>query len=172
MAQLAYAKDAFIAGLIQNNAVVVPELRGGVTAGRAAFEDTSACYPLYEEPIHVVEYIANVDLQYSTALRVSRDASIATGGYYDPRNCGASKPRTSLAIIVPYRERQENLPAFLGYMHPFLQRQGVEYKFYLISQVGVKSESKKEKQGKRFYLFSRKSTAKLSTAALSSMSAI
>ena len=41
------------------------------------------------------------------------------------------------AIVIPYREREENLKSFLAWMHPFLQRQDIEYKIYMVSQVRI-----------------------------------
>ena len=60
--------------------------------------------------------------------------NVANGGSYSPASCGRT-PSTRSAILIPYRNRSENLRIFLGYMHPFLQRQDVEYKIYVISQV-------------------------------------
>ena len=39
-----------------------------------------------------------------------------------------------MAIIVPYRNRGENLASFLNYIHPFLIRQNIHYKIYIINQ--------------------------------------
>ncbi|XP_078687272.1 uncharacterized protein LOC144919644 [Branchiostoma floridae x Branchiostoma belcheri] len=45
-------------------------------------------------------------------------------------------PSEKVAILVPYRYRKEHLKMFLLIMHPFLQRQGVEYGIYVIEQHG------------------------------------
>jgi len=56
------------------------------------------------------------------------------GGHFIPKNC---KPKFKVAICVPYRNRQEHLMYFLWYMHPILQRQDIEYKIYIINQLGT-----------------------------------
>ena len=42
-----------------------------------------------------------------------------------------------VAIIVPYRNRFEQLKIFLRHMHPFLQRQQLSYQIFIIEQVSV-----------------------------------
>ncbi|KAJ8306817.1 hypothetical protein KUTeg_014901, partial [Tegillarca granosa] len=46
------------------------------------------------------------------------------GGRYKPPDCIA---RHRVAIIVPYRNREENLKVFLKNLHPFLQSQQLDY---------------------------------------------
>jgi hypothetical protein len=55
------------------------------------------------------------------------------GGKYKPSEC---KSRYKLAIVVPYRQRKNQLKIFLKYMHPFLQRQQLEYTMFIIEQTG------------------------------------
>ena len=43
-----------------------------------------------------------------------------------------SKNPYKIAIILPYKDRLENLKIFLLNMHPFLIKQKVEYKFFLV----------------------------------------
>ena len=54
------------------------------------------------------------------------------GGYFKPVNCEASE---TVAVIVPYRDREEHLKTFLDYMHPFLQRQPIQYIIYVVEMV-------------------------------------
>lgn len=56
---------------------------------------------------------------------------IFTGGYYRPRNCTS---RDKVAIIVPFRDRYAHLPIFLKNIHPFLMRQQIEYKIFIVEQ--------------------------------------
>ena len=58
---------------------------------------------------------------------------LKTGGTYKPKDCGA---RYKIAIIVPFRDREEYLRLFLGFMHPFLQRQQLDYTLFLVEQTG------------------------------------
>ena len=55
------------------------------------------------------------------------------GGKHKPSEC---KSRYKLAIVVPYRQRKNQLQIFLKYMHPFLQRQQLEYTMFIIEQSG------------------------------------
>ena len=54
------------------------------------------------------------------------------GGSWRPSNCSA---RHRIAVVVPYRDRQQHLRIFLRYMHPFLQRQLLDYTIYVVEQV-------------------------------------
>ena len=57
------------------------------------------------------------------------------GGRYKPFKC-ESKHR--VAVIVPYRDRENHLKMFLDHIHPFLQRQGIEYGIFVIEMVNNK----------------------------------
>nr|XP_045593571.1 beta-1,4-galactosyltransferase 3-like [Procambarus clarkii] len=59
---------------------------------------------------------------------------VRPGGFWSPQHCVA---RWSLALIVPYRDRQHQVGAFLNHMHPFLQRQQLNYSIYFIEQEGM-----------------------------------
>jgi len=56
------------------------------------------------------------------------------GGRYKPPGCIANH---RVAIIVPYRNREEHLRTFLHHIHPFLQRQQIEYGIFIIQQSGT-----------------------------------
>ena len=56
---------------------------------------------------------------------------VLPGGYFKPKSCNAS---SKIAIIIPFRDRDEHLRYFLQYMHPTLQRQQLEYRVYVINQ--------------------------------------
>jgi len=55
------------------------------------------------------------------------------GGRWSPKDCQA---KHKVAIIVPYRDREPHLRAFLLNIHRFLQRQQVEYGIYIVEQSG------------------------------------
>ena len=57
--------------------------------------------------------------------------SIELGGSYEPTEC---RPRYNVAIVVPYRDREAHLKAFLANLHPFLQRQQLAYTIFIIEQ--------------------------------------
>ena len=59
--------------------------------------------------------------------------TISKGGKYKPEEC---RSVSKVAVIIPYRDREEHLKIFLNYIHPILQRQRLEYGVYVINQAG------------------------------------
>ncbi len=53
---------------------------------------------------------------------------VEPGGRWKPSKCRA---RSRVAIVVPYMNRDDNLRIFLQHMHPFLQKQQLEYGIFL-----------------------------------------
>ncbi len=77
------------------------------------------------------------DLQYLASLswkdvHTALQPYVGHGGSWKPRDCIA---RQRLVVIVPYRDRAAHLRAFLMHMHPYLQRQMIQYKIYVFEQV-------------------------------------
>ncbi|KAF0310556.1 Beta-1,4-N-acetylgalactosaminyltransferase bre-4 [Amphibalanus amphitrite] len=58
---------------------------------------------------------------------------LTDGGRYRPAECVS---RHRVAIIVPYRDREEHLRMFLYHMHPVLQRQQLDYGIFIVEQDG------------------------------------
>ncbi|XP_072021088.1 beta-1,4-galactosyltransferase 6-like [Amphiura filiformis] len=54
------------------------------------------------------------------------------GGHWKPTDCA---PRWKVAIIIPYRDRAIHLPILLRYLTPFLQRQLLEFHFFVVEQM-------------------------------------
>ncbi|XP_034254744.1 beta-1,4-N-acetylgalactosaminyltransferase bre-4-like isoform X2 [Thrips palmi] len=59
--------------------------------------------------------------------------NLEPGGHYTPQSC---KARSRVALIIPYRDRPSQLNAFLYHMHPFLQKQQLEYGIIIVEQAG------------------------------------
>ncbi|KAH7948299.1 hypothetical protein HPB52_020326 [Rhipicephalus sanguineus] len=57
---------------------------------------------------------------------------ILPGGRYKPKDCTA---RHRVAILVPYRDREEHLRVFLYNMHQMLPRQQIDYTIFVIEQM-------------------------------------
>lgn len=53
------------------------------------------------------------------------------GGEFIPQTCN---PLIKSAIIVPYRNRYEQLQIFIPFMHFFLQKQNIHYKIFVVEQ--------------------------------------
>lgn len=57
---------------------------------------------------------------------------VREGGRYAPKDCKALQ---RVAIIIPFRNREEHLKYWLYFLHPILQRQQLDYGVYVIHQV-------------------------------------
>nr|XP_033780215.1 beta-1,4-galactosyltransferase 3 isoform X2 [Geotrypetes seraphini] len=62
-----------------------------------------------------------------------KNPAVTKGGRYHPPSC---EPRHRTAVIIPHRNREAHLLYLLYYLHPFLQRQQIQYGIYIIHQAG------------------------------------
>lgn len=69
----------------------------------------------------------------------SNITEVQSGGFYKPKYC---LPKHKIAILIPLRNREKNLRILLRHIHPFLQRQLLEYKIYVINQTGTEQFNK------------------------------
>ncbi|KAJ7427527.1 Beta-1,4-galactosyltransferase 6 [Willisornis vidua] len=60
-----------------------------------------------------------------------KDLDIEPGGHWKPKDC---KPRWKVAILIPFRNRHEHLPIFFRHLIPMLQKQRLEFAFYVVEQ--------------------------------------
>jgi len=81
-----------------------------------------------QESLHLVD-----------ALSVDNGGNVKFGGWWTPENC---KPRSKVAILIPFRKRETQLQMFLYHMHPILQRQLLAYRIFVIEQAGDASWNK------------------------------
>ncbi|XP_016421155.1 beta-1,4-galactosyltransferase 1-like isoform X1 [Sinocyclocheilus rhinocerous] len=63
----------------------------------------------------------------------SENQALQPGGRFKPTECIAQQ---KVAIIIPFRHRDEHLKYWLYYLHPILQRQQLDYGIYVINQDG------------------------------------
>lgn len=97
----------------------------GTTPNLSHPENVSSC--IYEPIVSENRFIQN-DLKRNLIVNMH---GIRLGGEYIPSNC---KTKFSTAIIVPYRNRSDQLNIFINYMHNFLRLQQIHYRIYLIEQ--------------------------------------
>ena len=72
-------------------------------------------------------------LSVPTAANMSKLMTwVMDGGRSSPADC---LPRHHVALIIPFRDREQHLRIFLHNMHPFLWRQQLNYGIYVIEQV-------------------------------------
>ena len=58
------------------------------------------------------------------------------GGHWSPTQCS---PRQRVAVIIPFRDRMSHLNILLANLHAFLQRQQLEYRFFVVEQDNLSS---------------------------------
>ncbi|XP_073978981.1 beta-1,4-N-acetylgalactosaminyltransferase bre-4-like isoform X2 [Rhodnius prolixus] len=61
------------------------------------------------------------------------------GGSWSPTDCNS---RHSVAIIVPYRNREKQLKLLIKFLPPVLQRQQISYRIFIIEQLGNETFNK------------------------------
>ncbi|XP_056120557.1 beta-1,4-galactosyltransferase 1 [Rhinichthys klamathensis goyatoka] len=84
--------------------------------------------PLLVGPMRV-EFSEKVDLD----MVRKENPQLVMGGRYKPSDCVALQ---KVALIIPFRNRDEHLKYWLHYIHPILQRQQLDYGIYVIQQEG------------------------------------
>ncbi|XP_048367537.1 beta-1,4-galactosyltransferase 3 [Sphaerodactylus townsendi] len=62
-----------------------------------------------------------------------KNPAVSNGGRYRPSAC---ESRSRTAIVIPHRNRESHLRHLLYYLHPFLQRQQLQYGIYVVHQAG------------------------------------
>ncbi|NWQ78895.1 B4GT1 galactosyltransferase, partial [Columbina picui] len=84
--------------------------------------------PLLVGALHV-EFSQPVNLEEVARI----NPEVKAGGRFAPKDCIAVQ---KVAIIIPFRNREEHLKYWLYYLHPILQRQQLDYGVYVINQDG------------------------------------
>lgn len=77
-----------------------------------------------------------VPLRFSPNLSledVQKKYPMVSNGQYQPETCRAQQ---KVAILIPHRNREKHLLYLLDHLHPFLQRQQLDYAIYVIHQAG------------------------------------
>ncbi|XP_020355008.1 beta-1,4-galactosyltransferase 6 isoform X1 [Oncorhynchus kisutch] len=67
-------------------------------------------------------------------LKFSKYQDVQFGGHWKPKDC---KPRWKVAILIPFRNRHEHLPILFQHLTPILQRQRLQFAYYVIEQSGT-----------------------------------
>uniref|UniRef100_A0A4W5KIM8 Beta-1,4-galactosyltransferase n=1 Tax=Hucho hucho TaxID=62062 RepID=A0A4W5KIM8_9TELE len=92
------------------------------------FKKCPAPSPLLVGPLRI-EFSTPVSLDTVS----KNNPSLQEGGRYKPHDCVALQ---KVALIIPFRHRDEHLKFWLYYLHPVLQRQQLDYGIYVINQDG------------------------------------
>ncbi|XP_068181039.1 beta-1,4-galactosyltransferase 1 [Antennarius striatus] len=91
-------------------------------------EECPETSPLLVGPLRV-EFSMAVSLEQVK----EENPNVRQGGRFKPVDCEA---RQKVAMIIPFRKRDEHLKFWLYYLHPILQRQQLDYGVYIINQAG------------------------------------
>ncbi|CAB1437759.1 unnamed protein product [Pleuronectes platessa] len=87
--------------------------------------------------IQLVCDVGRLLIEFSSQMTMERvqkeNPNVTEGGRYTPPDC---RPRWKVAIIIPFRHRENHLKYWLHYLHPILRRQKIDYGIYIINQVG------------------------------------
>ena len=90
------------------------------------------CPPI---PAHLVGRL-KVDLKPPTWAEVAKvslgEAKPGIGGGFCPLDCVA---KDKVALVLPYRNRPDQLRTFLNHIHPILMRQDIQYQIFIVNQV-------------------------------------
>lgn len=87
------------------------------------------CFCISVGPLRI-EFSIPVDLEQ---VRTT-NPNVMEGGRFKPKDCQALQ---KVALIIPFRKRDEHLKYWLYYLHPILQRQQLDYGIYVINQVSL-----------------------------------
>lgn len=75
-----------------------------------------------------------VDKTLQTMEAIEKKYEMKKDGKYKPKHCTA---RQKVAILIPFRDRENHLRIFLNHMHAFLMKQQLEYGIYVVEQVTI-----------------------------------
>ncbi|XP_061653648.1 beta-1,4-galactosyltransferase 2 isoform X2 [Phyllopteryx taeniolatus] len=122
------------------NATVASYLATGEQAGPTAqprANRTPSPKPLPPCPENPPGLVGRLLIEFSSQMTMERvqreNPNVTEGGRYTPPDC---RPRWKVAIIIPFRHRENHLKYWLHYLHPILRRQRIDYGIYIINQLG------------------------------------
>ena len=76
-----------------------------------------------------------VDASATSEKEVENELSwVLPGGHWAAPNC---PHQDSVAILVPFRLRENHLAVWLRHMHPFLRKQNIDYTIFVVEQTGL-----------------------------------
>ncbi|KAJ1204670.1 hypothetical protein NDU88_000110 [Pleurodeles waltl] len=110
------------------NAQPTPEDQGVPALATAPQTDCPGMPPQLVGPL-LIEFSKPVNLEEDRKA----NPDVLEGGHFTPKNCRALQ---KVALIIPFRNREEHLKYWLHYLHPILQRQQLDYGVYVINQDG------------------------------------
>uniref|UniRef100_A0A3Q4BA51 Beta-1,4-galactosyltransferase n=1 Tax=Mola mola TaxID=94237 RepID=A0A3Q4BA51_MOLML len=108
-----------------------------VQSGKSETIQTPSPKPLPPCPENPPGLVGRLLIEFSSQMTMERvqkeNPNVTEGGRYMPPDC---RPRWKVAIIIPFRHRENHLKYWLHYLHPILRRQRIDYGIYIINQLG------------------------------------
>ncbi|KAI8479875.1 Beta-1,4-galactosyltransferase 3 [Branchiostoma belcheri] len=86
--------------------------------------------------LHLVKTSGDRETLKKTLRAENPYGNVRYGGKWSPPARNRSSSSEKIAVLVTFRDREKHLDIFLRHMHPFLQRQGLDYTIYVIEQLG------------------------------------
>ncbi|XP_061580683.1 beta-1,4-galactosyltransferase 1 [Cololabis saira] len=116
---------------------------GGITGGTGGTNGTNGTAdrgprgPLKKCPETSPLLVGPLRVEFGDPVSLDRvrqeNPRVRRGGRYRPADCAAQQ---KVALIIPFRRREEHLKFWLFYLHPVLQRQQLDYGVYVVNQDG------------------------------------
>ncbi|KAM8850698.1 beta-1,4-galactosyltransferase 2 isoform 2-T4 [Spinachia spinachia] len=126
--------------LSRPNATLASYLAAGeqlVPSAQPETNQTPSPRPLPPCPDNPAGLVGRLLIEFSSQMTMERvqreNPNVTDGGRYTPPDC---RPRWKVAIIIPFRHRENHLKYWLHYLHPILRRQRIDYGIYIINQLG------------------------------------
>ncbi|XP_030257987.1 beta-1,4-galactosyltransferase 2 [Sparus aurata] len=108
-----------------------------VPSSQPETNQTPSPKPLPPCPENPPGLVGRLLIEFSSQMTMERvqkeNPNVTEGGRYTPPDC---QPRWKVAIIIPFRHRENHLKYWLHYLHPILRRQRIDYGIYIINQLG------------------------------------
>ncbi|XP_029687100.1 beta-1,4-galactosyltransferase 2 [Takifugu rubripes] len=108
-----------------------------VQSAQPGTNQTPSPKPLPPCPENPPGLVGRLLIEFSSQMTMERvqkeNPNVTEGGRYTPPDC---RPRWKVAIIIPFRHRENHLKYWLHYLHPILRRQKIDYGIYIINQLG------------------------------------
>uniref|UniRef100_UPI00398EB965 beta-1,4-galactosyltransferase 1-like isoform X1 n=1 Tax=Pristiophorus japonicus TaxID=55135 RepID=UPI00398EB965 len=104
----------------------------------SAAPSTTTSQPLQPCPETSPHLVGPLRIEFSQSINLEEvkqiNSLVREGGHFTPTECTALQ---KVAVIIPFRNRDEHLKYWLYYLHPILQRQQLDYGVYVINQCSI-----------------------------------
>ncbi|KAG7523587.1 beta-1,4-galactosyltransferase 1-like [Solea senegalensis] len=130
--------DEQLAALIKNQTAAGDQKKSAARDTGSSNQQAASNKTLEPCPVNPPELVGPLLVEFKTERSLDEvrnlvGSDLQLGGRYKPPNCIAQQ---KVAIIIPFRNRNDHLKHWLYYLHPILLRQQLDYGVYVINQDG------------------------------------